>query len=73
MIKLIRITWAENVARIEEDRSAFKILTPWRRWMDNIRMDLIEIEVSTRNWVDSVQDMNYWRALVDSALNFRVP
>ena len=25
------------------------------------------------NWVDSAQDMNYWRALVNAALNLRVP
>ena len=26
------------------------------RWEDNVRMDLKEIEVSARNWVDSSQD-----------------
>ena len=29
---------------------------PRRRWEDNIRMDLKEIDVNTRNWVDSAQD-----------------
>ena len=43
---------------------------PMRRWEDNIRMDLEEIGI---NWVDSAQDKNYWRALVNAALNFRVP
>ena len=66
------------------DRSAFKMLTgtptgkkplgrPGRRWEDNIRMDLKEIVINTRNWVDSAQDRNYWRALVNAALNLRVP
>ena len=56
---------------MEEDRSAFKILTgtpagkiylgrPRRRWEDNIRMDLKEIGVNTRGWVDSTQDKDYW-------------
>ena len=42
---------------MEEDRSAFKILTgkpsgrPRCRW-DNIRMDLKEIGVNMRNWID---------------------
>ena len=27
-----------------------------RRWEDNIRMDLKEIVINTRNWVDSAQD-----------------
>ena len=64
---------------MEEGRSAFKILTgkptgkrplgkPRHRWEDNIRMDL-----EAGNWVDSAQDRNYWRALVNAALNLRVP
>ena len=67
---------------MEEDRSAFKILTgtptgkrtlgrPRLRWEDNIRMDLKEIGINTRNWVDSAQDRDYWRAL--GTLNLRVP
>jgi hypothetical protein len=35
-----------------------------RRWEDNIRMDLKEIGINKRNWIDSAQNMNYWRALV---------
>ena len=69
---------------MEEGRSAFKILTntlaekialgrPRRRWEDNIRMDLEEIRINTRNWVYSAEDRDYWRALVNSALNLRVP
>ena len=51
--------WAGHVARMEESRSAFKILTgkptgkkplvrPRRRWEDNIRMVLSEIGVIVR-------------------------
>ena len=66
---------------MEEGRNAFKILTgkptplgrPRRRWEDNIRMDLEEIGVNAGNWVDSAQDRDYWRALVNAALNLRVP
>ena len=46
---------------------------PRRRWEDNIRMDLIEIGINTRNWVDSAQVRDYWRALVNAALDLRVP
>ena len=46
---------------------------PRRRWEENIRMDLKEISVNTRNWVDSVQDRAYWRAFVNAHWNLRVP
>jgi hypothetical protein len=83
VIKSIRLRWAGHVARMEEGRSTFKILTvtpagkkpsgsPRRRWEDNTRMDLDEIGIDTRNWVDSVQDRNYWRALVNEAFNLRI-
>ena len=69
---------------MEEGRCAFKILTgspagkrplgrTRRRWENNIRMDLKEIGINTRNWVDSVQDMDYWRTLANMELNLRVP
>ena len=69
---------------MEEDRSAFKILTgkptgrrplgrPRRRWEDNIRMELEEIGINADNLVDWALDRNYWRALVNAALNLRVP
>ena len=44
-----------------------------RRWEDNIRMDLEEIGTNAGNWVDSAQDRECWRALVNAALNLRVP
>ena len=43
------------------------------RWEDNIRMDLEEIGINAGNWVDSAQDRNYWRALVNATLNLQVP
>ena len=65
---------------MEEGRSAFKILTgkrplrrPRRRWEDNIRMDLEEIGINVGNRVESAQDRDYWRALVNAALKLRVP
>ena len=84
VIKSRRLRWTGHVAKMEEGRSAFKILTgkpagkrplrrPWRRWEDNIRMDLEEIGINASNWVDSAQNRNYWRALVNTALNLRVP
>ena len=36
-------------------------------------MDLGEIGINAGNWVDSAQDRNNWKALVNAALNLRVP
>ena len=38
-----------------------------------MRMHFKEIGINMRNWVDLAQDRNYWRALVDVALNLWVP
>ena len=84
MIKSRRLRWAGHVARMKEGRSAFKILTskptgkrPLERhkcrWEDNVRTDLEEISINTRNWLDSVQDRNYRSSLVNAAMNFRFP
>ena len=62
MIKSRGLKWAGHVARMDEGRSAFKILTgkptgkrplgwPRRRWEESIRMDLKEIGINTRNLV----------------------
>ena len=84
VIKSRRLRWTGHVAKMEEGRSAFKILSGKptgkrplgrlkHRWEENIRMDLKEVGINRRNWVDSAQDRNYWRALVNAALNLRVP
>ena len=63
VIKSRRLRWAGHFARMEEGRSAFKILTgkptgkrplgrSRRRWDDNIRMYLEEIGINAGNWVD---------------------
>ena len=63
VIKSRRLKWAGDVARMEEGRSALKMLTgkptgkrplgrPRRSWEHNIRMDLEEIGMNAGNWVD---------------------
>ena len=46
---------------------------PRHRWEDNIRMYLEEIGINAGNCVDSAQDRDYWRPLVNEVLNLRVP
>jgi len=36
-------------------------------------MDLKDIGINTRKWVDSAQDRYYWRPVMNAALNLRVP
>jgi hypothetical protein len=43
-----------------------------RRWIDNIKMDLLEIGVSVVDWIGLAQ-YRYWSALVNSVMNFQVP
>ena len=42
------------------------------KWEDNAKIYIKEIGIDKRNWVDSAQDRDYWRALVNAALNLRV-
>jgi hypothetical protein len=46
---------------------------PRRRWQDTIRMDLKEIECGGMEWIDLAQDIDHWRALLNTVMNFRVP
>ena len=75
VIKSRRLRWAGHVARMEEGRSVFKILTRKRplgrtrhRWEDSIRIDLKETGVNTRNCTYLDQD----RDLVNLVVSLRV-
>ena len=45
---------------------------PRRNVRTQLEWTLKEIGIITRNWIDSAQDRDYWRALVNAALNLRV-
>jgi hypothetical protein len=45
---------------------------PRRRWEDDIRMDLQEVECGFVDWIGMAQDRYRWRALVSAVMNFRV-
>ena len=36
-----------------------------RKWEDNIRMYFKEMDVITKNWIDSAQGSDYWRVIVN--------
>jgi hypothetical protein len=46
---------------------------PRRRWIDNIKIDLLEIGLNVVDWIGLAQDTYRWRALVNSVINLRVP
>ena len=41
---------------------------PRRRWMDNIRMDLQEVECGYVDWMGLAQDRNRWCTLVSAVM-----
>jgi hypothetical protein len=84
MIKSRRMRWAGHVARIGAKREAFRFLVgkqegkrplggPRRRWVDNIKMDLLEIGRGGVDWIGLAQDRDKWRALENEVKNLWVP
>jgi len=76
--------WAGHVARMGEERGVYRVLVgklegrrplgrPTRRWVDNIRMDLQEVECGYMDWIGLVQDRDRWWMLVSTVMNLRVP
>jgi hypothetical protein len=45
----------------------------WRRWEDNIKMDLGEIGIDGANWIRLAQDRVQWQVFVNTVMNLRVP
>ena len=84
VIKSRRIRWAVHVARMGERRDVYRVLVgkpegkrplgrPRRRWEDNIKMYLQEVECEGMDWIDLAQDRDRWQALVSAVMNLRVP
>ena len=84
VIKSRRMRWAGHVARMGEEGWVYRVLVgkpegkrplgrPRRRWVDNIRMDLQEVECGYMDWIGLAQDRDRWRTLVSAVMNLRVP
>jgi hypothetical protein len=69
---------------MEEKRNVYMLLLgkpegkrplgrPRHRWIDNIKIDLLEIGLSVVGWIGLAQNRYRWRALVNTVMNFRVP
>jgi hypothetical protein len=46
---------------------------PRRKWIDNIKVDVLEIGLNVVDWIGLAQDRYRWRALVNSVMNLWVP
>jgi hypothetical protein len=46
---------------------------PRRVWVNNIKMHLREVGWDDMDLIDLAQDMDQWRALMNTVMNFRVP
>ena len=44
-----------------------------RRWKNNIKLDIQEVEYEGMDWIDVFQDRKRWRALVTAVKKLRVP
>jgi hypothetical protein len=74
IIKARRIRWAGHVARMGEKKNVVgkrPLGRPRHRWVDNIKMDLLEIGWGDVNWIGLAQDRNKWRAVVNAVMNLR--
>jgi hypothetical protein len=79
-----RVRWAGHVARMGKKRNAYRILVgkpegkrqlgrPRRRWVDNIKMDLMELGWCRMDWIDLAQDRDQWRAVYDWSFAHVIP
>jgi hypothetical protein len=77
------MSWAGHVARIGDRRNSYRLLMgkpegkealirPRRRWVDNIKMDLVEVGWGDVDCIGLTQNRDRWRALVNSVLNLRI-
>jgi hypothetical protein len=84
MIKSRRMRLTGHVAGMGEKSNAYRILVGKpeikrplgrlrHRWVDNIKLDLIEIGWDGVDWIDLAQDWDQWRALMNTVMNLRVP
>jgi hypothetical protein len=84
IIKSRRMKLVGHVARMGEKRNVYRLLVrkpegkrplgrPRRRWIDNIKMDLLEMGVSVVDWICLAQARYRWRALVNAVMNLRFP
>jgi hypothetical protein len=58
---------------VEEPEGNRRFGRPWRRWDENIKMDLQGVGCGRMDWIELAQDRDRWRALVNAVMNLRAP
>jgi hypothetical protein len=67
IVKSRKMRWARHVARMGEKRNVYRLLVektegkrplgrPRRRWIDNIKLNLLEIGLNVVDWIGLAQD-----------------
>jgi hypothetical protein len=83
-MKARKIRCTGIVARMVEKSNANRLLVgkpegrrplgrPRHRWLDNIKMDLVEVGWGGVDWIGLAHDRDHWRALVNAIMNLRAP
>jgi hypothetical protein len=52
-----------------EKKKVVQLGRPRCRWIDNIKMDFLEIGLNVVDWIGLAQDRYRWRALVNAIMN----
>jgi hypothetical protein len=80
-MKSRKMRWAGHVARMREEKNLYRLLIgmlevnrtlrrPRRRWIDNIKMVLLEIGLGGVDWIGMAEYRYSWRALVKFVMDF---
>jgi len=67
--------WAGHIAGMGERKGVYRVWwgRPWRRWEDNIKMELQEVRCTGIEWIELAQDRNRWQELVNPVMNLQIP
>jgi hypothetical protein len=68
----------------EEKRNSYRLMMgkpegerplgrPRHRWVNNIKMNLVEVGWGDVDWIGLAQNRDKWRSLVNAVMNLRVP
>jgi hypothetical protein len=83
-MKWRKMMWVGHEAQMGEKRNVYRLFVgkperkrmlgrPRCRWIDNIKMDILEVGLNVADWIGLAQDRYRWRALVNLVMNLRSP